>query len=244
MKFIIALFMVVALSAMGVTQNKVWRVPNGGSVPSWGPLNLTGGANAISNQLPIASGGTGSTSLYDNVTIDQGGTGTSLEVKALGITTTQLANGSVTKPKLSSTPYQISSSSGNWSSIAGAPVSVTNLAVTITATGSRPVVVGLMSDGSGNASRMGAELVGANSTSTIGYVTILKGAGNELARYSIHLENSAFQYRMLLVPTSSASTIDVPAAGSVTYYVEAWSIFGGVTDKMWVKYAKLYAVEF
>lgn len=53
MKYLLALFL--ALPCYGVTANKIWRVPNGGTLPAWGPLNLAGGTAAVTGLLPVTS---------------------------------------------------------------------------------------------------------------------------------------------------------------------------------------------
>jgi hypothetical protein len=67
-------------------------------------------------------------------------------VAAGGIGTTQLANGSVTRPKQSAVGQQISSSSGSFSTTSASFTAVTNLSVTITTSG-RPVMLMLQPDG-------------------------------------------------------------------------------------------------
>jgi hypothetical protein len=39
----------------GVTANKVWRIPIGGTKPSWGPINLADTTNAVTGILPQAN---------------------------------------------------------------------------------------------------------------------------------------------------------------------------------------------
>ncbi len=50
MKYLLALLL--SLPCYGVTANKIWRVPNGGTLPAWGPLNLAGGSVAVTGLLP------------------------------------------------------------------------------------------------------------------------------------------------------------------------------------------------
>jgi hypothetical protein len=52
------LLLVLALSsqlALAITNNQVWRIPNGGSIPSWGPINLADTVNAVTGLLPPTS---------------------------------------------------------------------------------------------------------------------------------------------------------------------------------------------
>ena len=55
MKNLFLLIAFISASAFGVTGNKVWRVPNGGSLPAWGPVNLADGTNAVTGQLSRAN---------------------------------------------------------------------------------------------------------------------------------------------------------------------------------------------
>jgi hypothetical protein len=60
MKNLILFLAVFSVTCFGVTSDKVWRIPSGGSLASWGPVNLSAGSpNAVTGQLPIANGGTG-----------------------------------------------------------------------------------------------------------------------------------------------------------------------------------------
>lgn len=44
--------MVLSVSLFGITNNMVWRVPNGGAVGSWGPVYLPDTTNAVTGRLP------------------------------------------------------------------------------------------------------------------------------------------------------------------------------------------------
>ncbi len=100
--------LLITTQAFSVTQDKVWRIPHGGSLGQWGPVNLGGGANAVTGSLPGSSvtvdGSTistnGSSQLYvpssgigptqlgtvtDGATLDQNATGSKLEVKSSGL---------------------------------------------------------------------------------------------------------------------------------------------------------------
>lgn len=73
-----------------------------------------------------------------------------LQVKALGIGTAQLAAGSVTNPKLSTQVIATSSSSGTaYSNSTASYTDVTNMSVSPTASGDRPIQILVIPDGSG-----------------------------------------------------------------------------------------------
>lgn len=50
MRAILISILIVSQAAFGVTANKVWRVPSGGTLPSWGPVNLAS-SNAVTGQI-------------------------------------------------------------------------------------------------------------------------------------------------------------------------------------------------
>jgi hypothetical protein len=51
MKIASFLLLIACQLSFGVTANKVWRVGIGGTLPSWGPINLADGTNAITGVL-------------------------------------------------------------------------------------------------------------------------------------------------------------------------------------------------
>ena len=52
MKHLLLAFLLISQFAFAVTGNKVWRIPSGGTLPAWGPVNLADGTNAITGALP------------------------------------------------------------------------------------------------------------------------------------------------------------------------------------------------
>lgn len=65
-KHIIFLSLILSTLGQGVTQDKVWRVPSGGTLPSWGAVNLAGTGNGVTGTLPVTKGGTGAATLTAN----------------------------------------------------------------------------------------------------------------------------------------------------------------------------------
>ncbi len=55
MKKLLLSFVLFSTLAVGVTANKVWRVPSGGTLPGWGAVNLADGTNAITGALASKS---------------------------------------------------------------------------------------------------------------------------------------------------------------------------------------------
>lgn len=58
MKKLFLAFLLVSQVGFAVTANKVWRVPSGGTLPAWGPVNLADGTNAVTGTLAAANVGT------------------------------------------------------------------------------------------------------------------------------------------------------------------------------------------
>ena len=55
MKKLLLFIFLIPILAFAVTGNKVWRVSPGGTLPSWGPINLADGTNAVTGALPAKS---------------------------------------------------------------------------------------------------------------------------------------------------------------------------------------------
>jgi len=153
--------------------------------------------NISSNHVQVAPGG---------ITITQ--------MAANSVGTSQLVNGSVTRVKQAAVGQQVSSSSGSFSSSSTSFVNVTNLSISITTTG-RPVVLAMVSDGSGNAC----------SVTTAGQVFVsirlLRGA-TEVSRLAVGTVAGGNQE--LYGPGILA--IDAPSANTYTYSVQALSSNG------------------
>jgi hypothetical protein len=137
--------------------------------------------------------------------------------------------------------YQLSSSSGTFSTTSGSYVDVTNLTVTITTTG-RPVMVGLTHDQSANLGQFGAFESPPNS----GAIGLLYKILRDASTVSEGLVNGQFDQAVgenhIYIPASSVVVFDVPSAGTYTYKMQVLSQAAG-TGEVQVSYAKLYAVE-
>lgn len=141
-----------------------------------------------------------------------------VRVKALGINTAQLADGSVTRPKLASLGQQISSGCGNFSISSTSAVTVTNLTVTITTSG-RPVMLMIQPDSStsGEASIRVSATTGGSTTAFHMYIE--RDATADFGRNTCGTTGNDLQ-----VPVSFSS-IDTPSAGTHTYVV--WAFVSG-----------------
>lgn len=155
-----------------------------------------------------------------------------VKVPASGITSTELATGSVTQTKLpnralSTGPVAVggigvSSSSGSFSTGSTSYVDVTNLAITITTSG-RPVWIGLKS-----------EPFAANAAITYNRASVGPGAAKiTIARdgtvlYAQTLENSGAGTNTFTgIPVSALNAVDVPAAGTYAYKIQVLVLNSG-----------------
>lgn len=160
-------------------------------------------------------------------------------IKDLNVTTGKLANGAVTQAKRASLGQQISGSSGNFTTIAGTKVDVTNLSVTITTTG-RPVFVGLIHDGNtSNESYLGS--LGFTGTNALCSFHILR-ASTIISSSRVSKINDGASNSYVNIPPSSLSYIDTPSAGTHTYKVQA-ETSTATTMQATVAYAKLVVFE-
>lgn len=166
-----------------------------------------------------------------------GSTAASDNIVAMGgLAAAGLASNSVTfvkrLPRPSSTALggvSVSSSCDAFSTASTSFVDVTNLSVSLT-TGGGPVMLMLVSDGTGGASR------GQVSASTVGQIAFLRAAGG-IGFYEFGNSGIA----TTTVPAASVTYIDAVAAGTYTYKVQAKVVTGtGVS----VGRVKLVAYEF
>lgn len=146
--------------------------------------------------------------------------------------------GGITRTNLAPVGQQISSSSGAYSSTNASFTDVTNLSITLTTSG-RPVWVGLIPDGGSTGA--GIEVLeGVGSSSTIGYIKILRDAtivGISVVQNSV---SPSASYG-LVVPPGSVWSIDPVSAGTYTYKIQARVADG--TDTVRVTQVKLVAYE-
>jgi len=175
------------------------------------------------------------TTRIDSTNIQSGGLATanyatgSVDTAALGssaVTTVKIADAAVTQAKRASLGYQLSSSSGAFSTTNATPTDVTNLSVTgVVATG-RPVFVAIVSDGAGSSSQFAAD--GSPVSAVDAQVLFIRGA-TEIARYGISTQVPSGSGNMYAYVPGSLFCIDVPAAGTYTYKVQIQRAAAGTT---------------
>lgn len=175
-----------------------------------------------------SSGNIAASWAVDNSTLEV--SSNTVRIKDLGVTTAKINDGAVTQAKRAALGQQISSSCGTFTESSGGFTDVTNLSVTITTTG-RPVFVGLISDGTmgffestnpaNPNTQTDAEIKFVRDSTDILYSTIETRGESETTS------------RVLRVPSSGFSQIDVPSAASHTYKVQIRAVTGaGATSRM------------
>lgn len=155
------------------------------------------------------------------------------------VSTSEIADAAVTQAKRAALGQQISSSSATFNTASTTGVDVTNLTVTITTTG-RPVFIGLIPFETGNPSQNSGISIARGSASAGAFISFLRGSTvigvNELGFTATGA--SAIDCAM---PVSAFNMIEVPAAGTYTYKVQARCSLSLSTLN--VLYTKLIAYE-
>lgn len=151
---------------------------------------------------------------------------TTTKIADATITTAKIADAQITKAKLAALGQQLSSSSGTFSTSSSSLVDVTNLTCTITTTG-RPVKIELVPDGTTNTGYI------ENDTGSSSVSIALNKGGTIIGQANIAPGR---------MPVSVCSYVDVPAAGTYTYKIQAARdvLVAGNTH---VYYAKLLVYE-
>lgn len=168
-----------------------------------------------------ASGNIASNWATDNSTLEI--SSNTLQIKDLG----------VTRPKLSALGQQLSSSSGGFTTTSTSFVDVTNLSVTITTTG-RPVML-MVLGGTGSSLSVAKNGTPASCTFQILRDAVVVGQGN------LSITATGATVVSHDVPTGGLNTVDVVAAGTYVYKVQAKAVTA--TTTVGVGAAKLLAYE-
>ncbi len=112
-----------------------------------------------------------------------------------------------------------SSSCGNFSTASATPVAVTNLSVTLTATGTRPIAIVLIDDGGG----FFGHVIAQKNSSTLVSANILctKDAGSTFFQTQGMASGGATGNQIQRLPPGAIQFFDQPSQGSVTYKIYA-----------------------
>lgn len=165
------------------------------SLPSNYSLTLPSSLPASQSFMTLdSSGNIAANWVVDNSTIEV--SSNTVQVKAQGIGTTQLANlsvtnskiadGTINQAKLEATNYVLSSSSGTYTQTASGPTTVTNLSNIFNTTG-RPVYVTLTPDGTTNSPSVFRDVTGGSylefyrDTTLLGRINLLQINGFSFA---------------------------------------------------------------
>lgn len=163
------------------------------------------------------------------------GTIAAADIASGAVDSDEIATGAVTAGKHATSNYQISSSTGSFTTTSTSFVDVTNATVTITTSG-RPVLVFLQSDGSGNYGYIGKP--GVINDIRAGFRLVRDAT--EIAQFQAHVDNSA-ESPGLSFPPGSVHHLDTPAAGTYTYKLQSKTSDAGQAAA--TAYVKLVAIE-
>ncbi len=209
--------------------------------PTYGTLGIAAGgtgqvtkAAAFDALQPMSAGG-------DLIYGGASGTGTRLPNGSAGQVLT--SQGTTLAPHWAAAAggapnYQISSSSGTFSSGSGTYTAVTNLSVTITVTGN-PVVLMLVPDGDTTSGHECQFQVDSSSETGAASLEFLEGS-TVIGQYRSVESDSVISTVSQYLPCSSINHFYVPSAGTYTYTVKGKVTTGSAFS---VIYAKLVAYE-
>lgn len=117
---------------------------------------------------------------------------------------------------LAASLFSVSSSSGFFSTSSGSLVDVTNMSVTVTVSGSRPVEVAVIPEASTNNCSV---IAGGTSTTIAGGTVAFFRDSTRIATMTFGPAGASGNISQI-IPCSSFRTIDSPSAGSYTYKVQ------------------------
>lgn len=143
-----------------------------------------------------------------------------------------VSNGASADPTFKTCNYQISSSTGTYTTTSTTYADVTNASVTITADGVNPVAIGLMGDGTLSGSSIG---MSRSAASMDGLLKLVKN-GSDFVVFSLD-----YGANINDGPSRFFYIDPVPAAGSVTYKFQAKVVNGSLSETLLVTNCKLFA---
>ena len=162
---------------------------------------------------------------------------TTAKINDLAVTTAKIADANVTYEKLEDSNIGITSSCSTQTNLlASGEVDMTNLSQSLTTHG-RPVLLMLISDGSGNASHINTFNLSGTSASV--ELVFYRGS-TEIGRHQLGIVATGASAAYVQAPFSCISHVDQPSAGMYTYKVAFDTTAGSSTQ---INYGKLVAVE-
>lgn len=206
-------------------------------VRPYGPSDYAGGAKAVGSKV--------NSEFADIASFLNGKNIASSNITSLGVTTDNLAAGSVTTVKLSPN-YGVTAGSGLMTILGSTTLrQITNLSTTFTSYG-KPVHLQLVPDAGGG-----------TCGSTLSYISFTYAAGSSLQAglYMISDSSTTFKYNYVNGITSASTVTEyypcsmishwaVPDPGSYTYSVKYSAVAGGAFDGVSFCNCKLVVQEF
>lgn len=151
--------------------------------------------------------------------------------------TDELINGNVTRAKLEAVGQQISASSGNFG--CNSETDVTNFSLTITTSG-RPVVIGMMPDGSSNRSRI--QCIESSGNTAQADVRLYRNGGF-VSRFNMMQAANGITTNTQSLPPGCIIYVDNIGAGTYTYKFTLASTNPTGSTAANVQYCKMYVFE-
>jgi len=194
---------------------------NGGSLVVWpggggGTGDVVGPASSIDSNLAAYDGLTGKL------------------IKDSGITMADVITAIAATAGFTPGNYDLSSSSGNFTTSSTSPTAVTNLSCTLTTTG-KPVVLAIIGDGSINRSYFSLQ---SASDCAMDIYFIRSGTNIDRRWFALDIGTEAVD---LGASSETPWTVDIPPAGTYTWTVEVEMSGAGETGG--VRWKKLFAYE-
>lgn len=137
--------------------------------------------------------------------------------------------------------YALSSSSSTFTTTSISATDVTNLSVSLTVSGNRPVLLALIADGSSNSAFFQVE-TGASSLAIIDGTILFKRDGTTISELIKNQSRLVADFDIAdRYPPGAFMVFDYPTAGTYTYKVQAF--VGSTQYTLTCQYMKLLAME-
>lgn len=191
--------------------------------------------NAVGNMRAAVAGG-------DVLTLTATGAAVTGTLSVSGALTPTGGISGMTRASLPAVGQQVSLSSGNFSTSSTTYVDITNLTVTITTSG-RPIILGLIPDGTANASGLVSQTTDATATVSDSYFKLFRGVSSISENFIQTIGAANVAGLRIGTPPLGCFFVDTPAAGTYTYKMQTHSGAAAYTISTLVQYVKLIAYE-